>query len=86
MALHAFNSDIQFPDPLTLFELDVVVVGSQGYVYGQGDLFVGVQDYVRISVAGTIATDRSHNAITLGAAGDPTNEAHLVVTATGVIP
>ena len=85
MPLHAYNSDIVFSAPLTLGFSDAVVVGSQGYVYGQGGLFISLEDFNRISVAGTIASGGIGAAIVLGSEGDQTIGSHLVVTPTGMV-
>ena len=55
MTLHAFNSDIQFVNSLLLNGGDAVVVGSNGFVYGQETLFLG-QTGNDVLVAGGVAS------------------------------
>ncbi|SEN43704.1 hypothetical protein SAMN04488103_10572 [Gemmobacter aquatilis] len=55
MTLHAFNSDIQFVNPLVLNAGDAVVIGVNGFVYGQDTLFLG-QTGNDILVAGGVAS------------------------------
>lgn len=55
MPLHAFNSDIQFVNALALGGGDAVVIGGNGFVYGQDTLFLG-QTGNDILVAGGVAS------------------------------
>lgn len=66
MPLYAYNSDVEFTSTLSLANRDTVVIGANGYVFGQDALF-SASSNVRFSILGTVATDSV--AIVIGGPG-----------------
>ncbi|QYZ71077.1 calcium-binding protein [Neotabrizicola shimadae] len=84
MTMHAYNSTILFAGPLVLDLFDGLVIGTDGFVYGQHDLFSGTTDgQHNIFIAGTAAT--STWAFLLGDFGHEMIGSTITLTATGVV-
>lgn len=82
MTMHAFNSTAQFSASLSMAAGDSLVIGQDGFVYGQVDLFTGLNSGPRsIVVAGTAAT--AGFAVTLGAFQNEAYGTRFIVTDTG---
>ena len=84
MTMHAFNSTIQFVGPLDLLRGDGLVIGADGFVYGQGFLFTAnsVGNH-SIFIAGTAAT--ASTALLLGSPTQHIQLCDVVVGATGLV-
>ena len=84
MTMHAFNSTVLFSAPLAMSAGDSLFIGTDGFVYGQGDLFTGLNSGPRsIVVAGTAAT--AGFAVTLGAVGNEAYGTRFTVTDSGLV-
>lgn len=84
MTLHAFNSTVQFAAPLAMSAGDSLVIGTDGFVYGQSDLITGLNSGPRsLVVAGTAAT--AGVAVTLGAFANEAYGTRFTVTDSGLV-
>lgn len=82
MPLYAFNSDVEVTSIYNLVNRDQVVIGTNGYVYGQDTLFQGTANN-RFVIAGTLASYAIP--IVIGSPGTLGLNARINVTETGVI-
>ena len=84
MTLHAFNSTVQFAGPLAFGQFDDLIIGADGFVYGQHDLFASTSGGPHdILIAGTAATTTW--AFLLGDFGAEMTGGTVTLTATGVV-
>ena len=83
MTLHAYNSDVLFTTTLDLGSSDDFIVGSNGFVYGQGTLVQG-RSGNSFTLAGGVSS-AEYVAFQIGSASDQASHCQFLITSTGVV-